>query len=62
KKTLDQRVHRCSQCGCVEDRDVAAAKVMLNWAIARGSGDLGLYQNLMSMNHINLCKTSITGI
>ena len=31
-KTLSQRVHQC-QCGCVEDRDVAAAKVMLQWAL-----------------------------
>ncbi|WP_019501614.1 RNA-guided endonuclease InsQ/TnpB family protein [Pseudanabaena sp. PCC 6802] len=37
KKTLDRRVHRCSQCGCVEDRDVAAAKVMLNWALGLGT-------------------------
>jgi putative transposase len=32
KKSLEQRVHHCQQCGCVEDRDVAAAQVMLNWA------------------------------
>lgn len=31
KKTLEQRVHDCVLCGCVEDRDVAAAQVMLNW-------------------------------
>ena len=31
-KTLSQRVHQC-ECGCVEDRDVAAAKVMLQWAL-----------------------------
>ncbi len=37
KKTLDQRVHHCSQCGCIEDRDVAAAKVMLNWALGLGT-------------------------
>lgn len=37
KKTLDQRVHQCSNCGCVEDRDVAAAKVMLNWAMGLGT-------------------------
>lgn len=35
KKELFERVHRCD-CGCVLDRDVAAAKVMLNYA--RGSG------------------------
>ncbi|MCY7276921.1 MAG: transposase [Phormidesmis sp. CAN_BIN44] len=37
KKTLDQRVHQCSQCGCKEDRDIAAAKVMLNWAMGLGT-------------------------
>ena len=31
-KTLDVRIHDCVKCGYVEDRDVAAAKVMLNWA------------------------------
>lgn len=35
KKTLDERIHRC-ECGCVLDRDVAAAQVMLNYA--RGLG------------------------
>lgn len=35
KKTLDERRHRC-KCGCVLDRDVAAAQVMLNYA--RGLG------------------------
>jgi putative transposase len=37
KKDLSQRVHHCSQCGCTEDRDVAAAKVMLNWALGLGT-------------------------
>ncbi len=32
KKTLDVRVHECSVCGYVQDRDVAAAEVMLYWA------------------------------
>lgn len=31
-KTLDQRIHRC-ECGCVEDRDVAAARVNLLWGL-----------------------------
>ena len=35
KKTLDERIHQCD-CGCVLDRDVAAARVMLNYA--RGLG------------------------
>lgn len=32
KKTLEQRVHECPECGYTEDRDVAAAQVMLKWA------------------------------
>lgn len=32
KKDLSQRVHNCP-CGCVLDRDVAAAQVMLAWAL-----------------------------
>ena len=31
KKSLSQRVHDCPKCGLIEDRDVAAAQVMLNW-------------------------------
>ena len=37
KKQLSQRVHQCS-CGCILDRDVAAAKVMLNYALGSGTG------------------------
>jgi putative transposase len=33
KKTLDQRLHECKKCGYTDDRDVAAAKVMLSWAL-----------------------------
>lgn len=33
KKTLDQRLHECKECGYTSDRDVAAAKVMLLWAL-----------------------------
>ncbi len=32
KKTLDIRVHACGVCGYVQDRDIAAAEVMLYWA------------------------------
>ncbi len=32
KKTLEQRMHICS-CGCTANRDVAAAQVMLKWAL-----------------------------
>lgn len=31
-KTLSTRVHNCTECGCVMDRDVAAAKVVLHRA------------------------------
>ncbi len=42
KKDLSQRIHDCP-CGCVLDRDVAAAQVMLAWALgtsvlSRGEG------------------------
>lgn len=33
KKTLEQREHHCTKCGYTDDRDVAAAKVMLSWAL-----------------------------
>ncbi|MEH2295198.1 zinc ribbon domain-containing protein [Nostoc sp.] len=32
KKTLDIRVHECGICNYVQDRDIAAAEVMLYWA------------------------------
>jgi putative transposase len=32
KKTLDIRVHNCGICGYQQDRDIAAAEVMLYWA------------------------------
>ncbi|MEB3178454.1 MAG: transposase [Nostocaceae cyanobacterium] len=32
KKTLDIRVHDCAVCGYRQDRDIAAAEVMLYWA------------------------------
>jgi putative transposase len=33
KKELSERVHDCTECGYVTDRDVAAAQVMLNWVL-----------------------------
>lgn len=33
KKALSERVHRCSACGFVCDRDVNAARVILSWAL-----------------------------
>ncbi|WP_292874582.1 zinc ribbon domain-containing protein [Nostoc sp. NMS1] len=32
KKTQDIRVHNCTVCGYQQDRDIAAAEVMLYWA------------------------------
>lgn len=32
KKTLDIRVHECVVCNYIQDRDIAAAEVMLYWA------------------------------
>ena len=32
KKQLSDRTHRCKRCGYTEDRDRAAARVMLGWA------------------------------
>jgi putative transposase len=32
-KTLEQRIHQCTTCGYTDDRDVAAAQVMLSWAL-----------------------------
>ena len=31
KKTLDQRIHVCHNCGYTQQRDIAAAEVMLLW-------------------------------
>jgi putative transposase len=33
KKDLSERIHHCSECGATYDRDVAAAMVMLSWAL-----------------------------
>jgi len=43
KKDLSERIHHCSECGATYDRDVAAALVMLSWALGthvlnRGGG------------------------
>jgi putative transposase len=37
KKSLSQRVHRCD-CGCEMDRDMAAAQVVLRWAMQEQFG------------------------
>ena len=33
KKTLSERIHKCSQCSYSADRDVNAAQVILSWAL-----------------------------
>ena len=37
KKSLSQRTHRCA-CGCEMDRDMAAAQVVLRWAMQEQFG------------------------
>lgn len=37
KKPLSQRIHRC-ECGCEMDRDMAAAQVVLRWAMQEQVG------------------------
>ncbi len=41
KKTLDIRVHNCAVCGYRQDRDIAAAEVMLYWAKGEITSRLG---------------------
>ncbi len=37
KKELDQRTHNCQKCGYIQDRDLAAAEVMILWATNSGA-------------------------
>ncbi|HEY9801988.1 MAG TPA: transposase [Leptolyngbyaceae cyanobacterium] len=32
KKELEERIHHCTNCGYIQDRDIAAAEVMLYWS------------------------------
>jgi putative transposase len=41
KKDLSERVHHCSECGATYDRDVAAAMVMLSWALGTSALNRG---------------------
>lgn len=41
KKTLAQRIHECKECGYLDDRDIAAAKVMLSWALGTSALNRG---------------------
>ncbi len=38
KKSLSDRTHECSRCGYTEPRDMAAARVVLNWALGLHTG------------------------
>lgn len=37
KKELDERTHNCQKCGYIQDRDLAAASVMILWATNSGA-------------------------
>lgn len=37
KKELDERTHNCRECGYIQDRDLAAAEVMILWATNSGA-------------------------
>ena len=43
KKTLKEREHHCEICGCKENRDVAAARVNLRWALNELRSETGLH-------------------
>jgi transposase len=53
-KTLAERLHQCP-CGCVEDRDVASAKVCLLWVL--GSG--GFLQNKKHLEEVTGVGTTL---
>jgi putative transposase len=38
KKSLSMRTHTCAQCGHSEPRDLASARVVLNWALGTHNG------------------------
>jgi putative transposase len=38
KKSLSDRTHACAQCGHTESRDLAAARVVLQWALGTHPG------------------------
>ena len=43
KKALKEREHVCEVCGCRENRDVAAARVNLVWALNQLGSETGLH-------------------
>ena len=52
KKSLSDRTHVCAQCGHTEPRDLASARVVLNWALGTHHG-----QELAETGG-NACETS----
>jgi len=62
KKTLDERVHHCHKCGFTMDRDLAAALVMLLWALGKlpGFGTRMVDANVSSSTS-ETCKRKRTG-
>jgi putative transposase len=62
KKTLDERVHHCHKCGFTMDRDLAAALVMLLWALGKLPGfGTSLVDADVSSSTSETCKRKRTG-
>ncbi|MEQ8382206.1 MAG: transposase [Coleofasciculus sp. A1-SPW-01] len=62
KKTLDERVHHCHECGLEMDRDLAAALVMLLWALGILPGfGTSLADADVSSSTSETCKRKQTG-
>jgi putative transposase len=61
QKTLDIRVHECSVCGYVQDRDIAAAEVMLYWAKGSHCG-LGVSPSRASGGNLPGLGTSLVDV
>lgn len=58
KKKLSERVHHCSECGFICDRDVNAARVILSWALFGRSDGLPVPQG---MGEFTLVETAGCG-
>jgi len=48
KKELSERMHNCSKCNYTEDRDVAAAQVMIHYARGLGRPSSDVEQSALS--------------
>ena len=51
KKDLSERIHHCSECGATYDRDIAAAMVMLFWALGTSVFNRGEVISTSSPRH-----------